>query len=495
MLEILQRIRQETGDKLTVGLSDETIRLFLESDYRLGHAIKTAELRFLELKAEYPTLLKMSEKDLIASTQKNFVNFYAADAINPYLALSAKGPWIISTCGAVIYDTGGYGMLGSGHAPDFVLKILPKEHVMANIMTASFTQLRFIEKMQNEVGQRRPAPLRNPYSHFIAMNSGSESMTVATRISDVNAQKHTSKGGVHEGKKIKFLALRGGFHGRTERPAQASDSSRRSYEKNLASFKGLDNLVLVEPNDVGGLRKAFESAEKDGVFFELMFMEPVMGEGNPGLAATPEFFKTARQLTKKMGTLLVVDSIQAGFRAQGYLSICDYPGFENLEAPDMESFSKALNAGQYPLSVLAMAPGVSALYAKGIYGNTMTGNPKALDVACAVLDHITEGLRLNIRHRGGEFVSKLKGLMSEFPGIVTGVQGTGLLVSCEINGDTFDVVGFDGIETIMRKNGIGVIHGGVNSLRFTPVFDISSAEIDLIITGVRNALKTAKKKR
>ena len=102
-------------------------------------------------------------------------------------------------------------------------------------------------------------------------------MTVATRISDVNAQKHTSKGGAHEGKKIKFLALKGGFHGRTERPAQASDSSRRSYEMNLASFKGLDNLVLVEPNDVGSLKKAFESAEKDGVFFELMLMEPVMG--------------------------------------------------------------------------------------------------------------------------------------------------------------------------------------------------------------------------
>ncbi len=495
MLEILQRIRQETGDKLTVGLSDDTIRQFLASDSRLGYAIKTAEANYAEWKLLFPTHFKMSEKELITFTQKNFVNFYAADAINPYLALSAKGPWIVTTCGAVIYDAGGYGMLGSGHSPDFVLKVLSKEHVMANIMTASFTQLRFIEKMQAEIGQRRSPALRHPYSHFIAMNSGSESMTVATRISDVNAEKLTSKGAVHEGKKIKFLALKGGFHGRTERPAQASDSSRRSYEKNLASFKGLDNLVLVEPNDVQGLKKAFEAATQNGVFFELMFMEPVMGEGNPGLAATPEFYKTARELTKKMGTLLVVDSIQAGIRAQGYLSICDYPGFENLEAPDLESFSKALNAGQYPLSVLAMAPGVSALYAKGIYGNTMTANPKALETACAVLDNITEGLRLNIRHRGSEFVTKLRGLMSEFPGVVTGVQGTGLLVSCEINGDMFDVVGWDGIETVMRKNGIGVIHGGINSLRFTPVFDISSAEIDVLVAGIRHALKTAKKKR
>ena len=36
-----------------------------------------------------------------------------------------------------------------------------------------------------------------------------------------------------------------------------------------------------------------------------------------------------------------VDSIQAGFRGTGYLSIVDGPGFEDCEAPDLESWSKA----------------------------------------------------------------------------------------------------------------------------------------------------------
>ena len=53
--------------------------------------------------------------------------------------------------------------------------------------------------------------------------------------------------------------------------------------------------------------------------------------------------------------MFIIDSIQAGLRAQGALSIVDYPGFEGLEAPDMESYSKALNAGQFLLSVLALA--------------------------------------------------------------------------------------------------------------------------------------------
>ena len=56
-------------------------------------------------------------------------------------------------------------------------------------------------------------------------------------------------------------------------------------------------------------------------------MEPVMGEGNPGQAITPEFYARARELTEAHGALLLVDSIQAGLRTHGVLSICDYPGF------------------------------------------------------------------------------------------------------------------------------------------------------------------------
>lgn len=495
MLNILHEIRKETGEKLTLGLSDDVISSFLEKDHRLSYAVKMAEKHFADLKKNFPEIVKLSEKEQIKFTQENYINFYADDAINPYVSLVAKGPWIITTCGAVIYDTGGYGMLGAGHAPEHVIKSMCDEHVMANIMTPSFIQRKFTDKLREEIGHRRKGDLRHPYSHFIVMNSGSEAMTVATRISDINAMRLTAHGGKHAGKKVKFLALKGGFHGRTERPAQASDSSRRSYEKHLASFKGLDNLVIIEPNNVESLHKAFRDAETAGVFFEVMFIEPVMGEGNPGLATTPEFYKAAREITKATGTMLVVDSIQAGIRTNGVLSINDYPGFENLESPDMESFSKALNAGQFPMSVLGLASRAATLYAKGVYGNTMTANPRALEVACSVLENLTEGLRKNIVDRGHEFVEKLLLVKSEFPELVTSVQGTGLIVSCEINNQVFDVVGLEGVETVMRKLGVGVIHGGVNSLRFTPVFDISSAEIDLVIDGLRQALRTAKKKK
>jgi acetylornithine/succinyldiaminopimelate/putrescine aminotransferase len=40
----------------------------------------------------------------------------------------------------------------------------------------------------------------------------------------------------------------------------------------------------------------------------------------------------------------------------------------------------------------------------------------------------------------------------------------------------------------MRLHGIGVIHGGENSLRFTPHFLVSSQEVDLIVENIKNAL-------
>jgi acetylornithine/succinyldiaminopimelate/putrescine aminotransferase len=40
----------------------------------------------------------------------------------------------------------------------------------------------------------------------------------------------------------------------------------------------------------------------------------------------------------------------------------------------------------------------------------------------------------------------------------------------------------------MRHHGFGVIHGGTNSLRFTPPFSITSEEIELLVDGVRQAL-------
>ena len=54
--------------------------------------------------------------------------------------------------------------------------------------------------------------------------------------------------------------------------------------------------------------------------------------------------------------------MQAGLRATGELSLVDWPRFASCEPPDFEVFSKALNGGQFPLSVVAFSERARDLY-------------------------------------------------------------------------------------------------------------------------------------
>ena len=485
-LEALAEIRNNSGKMDTIGLSDREISDFCKLDDNLFAAIIEGLDNHRELVQRLGAeTLMQDEQNLVAILQEDYVNFYAPATVNPYIALAARGPWIITSHGAVVHDNGGYGMLGAGHGPSSVIDAMSKNWVMANVMTPSFSHSRLANALKQELGNTRGYC---PFTKFICMNSGSESMTVALRIADINANKQTGPGGKYENYPIKMIAVERSFHGRTDRPAQISHSCKSGYDKNLATFQNRDNLILVPANNPAALEEVFARSVEEKFFIELVAIEPIQGEGNPGLCVSREFYDTARKLTKEYDSMLLVDSIQAGIRGQGCLSVIDYDGFQDAEVPDMETWSKAINAGQYPLSVLGMNDRASSMYVVGIYGNTMTTNPRALETAVAVLEQITPELRKNIKERGEEFVAKLKQLGEELPGTITKVQGTGLLLSAELDPSKYPVVGFDAVEPWCRRRGLGVIHGGHNALRFTPHFRITSEEIDLIIKIVKESL-------
>ena len=482
--DTLAPLRAHRGRRRTPGLDDATIERFAAGHPSLVEAIEAAAAEYARLKDEFADLLDQDEDAQIHTVQAGYVNFYPDDAVNPYVALAARGPWIVTLKGAVLHDSGGYGMLGFGHAPRAVIDAMARPQAMANVMTPNLSQLRFERLIRDAIGLGRDCP----YAKFLCLNSGSESVNLAARIADANARAMTDEGGRHAGRAVKRLVVKGSFHGRTDRPALYSDSTRKTYLQYLASYRGESSVIAIPPYDVAALEQAFADADRNGWFIEAMFLEPVMGEGDPGRSVPIEFYTAARALTRAHGSLLLVDSIQAGLRANGVLSIVDYPGFENVEAPDMETYSKALNAGQYPLSVLAVSERAAGIYRKGLYGNTMTTNPRALDVASTVLSMVTPQLRENIRARGAEAVEKLEKLKAELGGAITRVQGTGLLFSCELSPE-YKCYGAGSTEEWMREHGIGVIHGGANSLRFTPTFAITSEEIDLLVAMIARALR------
>ena len=95
----------------------------------------------------------------------------------------------------------------------------------------------------------------------------------------------------------------------------------------------------------------------------------------------------------------------------------------------------------------------------------------------------------NILERGEELVAGLKGLQETYPDAVLGVTGSGLLVAAELDPERLKVVGDEMVEMWCRRHGLGIIHGGINALRYTPHFGITSEEVSLVVDMTRQAIE------
>ena len=96
----LDTLRSLGGLQRTQGLPDEVVERFLDRDPTLRTAIDRAFARYEELAADHAEFLRADEEAQVEMTQRRLVNFYGQPLVNPYVALSADGPWIITMKGA-----------------------------------------------------------------------------------------------------------------------------------------------------------------------------------------------------------------------------------------------------------------------------------------------------------------------------------------------------------------------------------------------------------
>ncbi len=214
----------------------------------------------------------ISNKDI----QEGFVNFYPSKCVSPWVPLSAKGPWIFTLEKKLVYDMGGYGMLGFGHNPQNILKSLSKEQVMANIMTPHFSQKKFWDQIRPELYS---------YNSISCLNSGSEINSLAMRIANVHSMANPVR-----------VSLEGSFHGRTENPSRVSHSCQDTYQDHLCDYKKhYSGQYFIRMNDCAHANEVFETIKRKHEFPEITVIEPVQGEGNPGVAIKPEFYRVLRE--------------------------------------------------------------------------------------------------------------------------------------------------------------------------------------------------------
>ena len=127
----------------TIGLNDETVAKFCHSDEKLFQAIMEGLDNHRALRKSLGTdIMLTDEPELVAQLQEDYVNFYAPATVNPYIALAARGPWIVTSHGAVVHDNGGYGMLGAGHGPSSVIDAMSQRGAVKGEEMSTLGKLR-----------------------------------------------------------------------------------------------------------------------------------------------------------------------------------------------------------------------------------------------------------------------------------------------------------------------------------------------------------------
>ena len=336
-----------------------------------------------------------------------------------------EGSWLVTTDGARYLDyTSGIGVTNTGHAHPRVVAAIQAQaakllHGQQNIVYHE-PGLRLYERL--------PGLLPGgPWQAFLA-NSGAEAVEGAVKL----ARAATGRPAI--------IAFRYGFHGRTGQAmalTAAKDVYRGAFEPLPGSVYHADYPYCYRAaggaHDPGACTCDWEE-RLDLLFHQLVYpskvaaiiVEPVIGEGGY-IVPPPGFLPRLREITRQHGILLIADEIQTGFGRTGELFAVRHWDVE----PDILVMAKAIASG-LPLSGFLARPEVMAALQPGSHGGTYGGNVVACAAALATLDVIEEeGLVVNARERGEQFLIGLRALAARHPSIGD-VRGLGLMLALEL---------------------------------------------------------------
>lgn len=269
----------------------------------------------------------------------------------------------------------------------------------------------------------------------------------------------------------RLVAAHRGFAGRTLGSLALTANS--AYRE---PFEPLGPEVTFVPfDDTAALEAAVDERTAAVV------LEPVQGEGGIH-PASRDYLRSARELTRARGALLVLDEIQCGVgRAGTFLASHRYGPSEPQGAasagalgvaPDIVTLAKGL-AGGVPIGATLMTEEVAAAMPRGGHGSTFGGNPLACAAGLAVLDEIEERDLLANAERMGERLRE--GLIALDSPRVRAVRGVGLMVGLELRERVGPVIAG------LRERGLLTVAAGANVIRFLPPLVIEPAQVDKVV--------------
>ena len=220
-----------------------------------------------------------------------------------------------------------------------------------------------------------------------------------------------------------------------------------------------------------------------------IILEPLI-QGAGGMLISPKgFLKELAALSKRRGTLLIVDEVMTGFGRTGKMWACEH---ENV-TPDLLCTAKGLAAGYLPLAATLTTDEVYNAFLGEyrdlktfFHGHTFTGNP----LACAVaLENIAIFERENLINRLQTTIKHFKKRLQEFYALahVGDVRVCGMAAGVQLmkNPDTYTLYPFEekvGIRVCQAALAQGaILRPLVNTIVLMPPLQISISELDSLL--------------
>jgi len=370
----------------------------------------------------------------------------------------AEGVWLFDGSGKRYLDcVSAYSAVNQGHCHPRIRAALEEQAKKVTLTSRAMRNDRlgpFLKRLTEFCG----------YESALPMNTGVEAVETAIKLARRYAyeRKHVAPDGAE------IVVFSNNFHGRTTTAISASTTEQ--YRHDFGPF--MPGFVAVPYGDYDALAAAINDRTC------AILIEPIQGEGGV-IVPPPDFLKRAWGLCREHRVLFMADEIQTGLGRTGDLFACDHDGIK----PDVMIVGKALGGGYYPVSAMLASRELMQLFGPGDHGSTFGGNPLACAVGMASLDVIeSENLPARARYAGARLMRGLRELDSP---AVAEIRGRGLLIGVQLNVPARQVA-----ELLMER---GVVAKDTHDrvLRIAPPLVIEDAEIDMLLSAMRDALKAA----
>ena len=362
----------------------------------------------------------------------NLFDVYSLYDIEP---VRGEGCYVFDNEGNRYLDLyGGHAVISVGHAHPHYVKAVSDQ-----VAKLGFYSNSVINSLQSRLAERLGRVSGyDDYSLFLC-NSGAEANENAIKL----ASFHTGK--------AKVLAFDKAFHGRTSGAVAATDNP-----KIVSPFNRTSNVEFAKLNDIEDVERRLASGD----------FCAVMVEGIQGVAGIrmPEdsFMRQLRELTKRMGVILIADEIQSGYGRTGRFFAHQYAEIR----PDIITCAKGIANG-FPMGAVLISPEFTAH--KGMLGTTFGGNHLACAAALAVLD-IIEDERLidNAETIGSYLIDELKKMPQ-----LKDVRGRGLMIGVEVDGS-----GSEMRRRLLFDHHIFTGGAGLSTVRLLPALCLNKDQAD-----------------